>query len=510
MEKNHPLLRVEGISKAFPGVQALSDLTMEVLPGEILALVGENGAGKSTLIKILSGVYRPDNGRILIDGREVAFRNPIEAVQAGISVVYQELSLVPNLSVAENVYGGRPPSGALGLMDVSAMNTATRDMLDKFQAQFSPQAPVGLLSLGNQQLVEIIKALSANAKILILDEPTSSLSLQEANLLFERMRRLKERGITIIYVSHHLEEVFAISDRVVVLRDGKYVGTRPTGETDEHEIVSMMVGRELTEMESQAAKQPPGPEFLRIEGFSRKGIFEDVSFSVHSGEVLTLFGLVGAGRSEVARALIGLDDASGGRVFIQGKETRISQPGVAMRQGLAYLSEDRKNEGLFLDKSVKENFMAPNLHRVAPGGWLRWHVLNTMVEDYIKRLEIRTPSLDQRLNNLSGGNQQKVLLGEWLATQPDILIVDEPTRGIDVGTKREIHRLLRRLADQGKAIVVISSDLPETLRISDRIAVMRKGRLVGFITRSEATEEKVMELAAGASGTNHEKENKIE
>jgi ribose transport system ATP-binding protein len=510
METNHPLLRVEGISKAFPGVQALSDLTMEVLPGEILALVGENGAGKSTLIKILSGVYKPDSGRILIGGREVAFRNPIEAVQAGISVVYQELSLVPNLSVAENVYGGRPPSGALGLMDVGAMNTATRDMLDKFQAQFSPHTPVGLLSLGNQQLVEIIKALSANAKILILDEPTSSLSLQEAKLLFERMRRLKERGITIIYVSHHLEEVFAISDRVVVLRDGKYVGTRPTGETNEHEIVSMMVGRELTEMESQAAQQPRGPEFLRVEGFSRKGVFEDVSFSVHSGEVLTFFGLVGAGRSEVARALIGLDDASSGQVFIHGKQAHISQPGAAMRQGLAYLSEDRKNEGLFLDKSVKENFMAPNLNRVAPGGWLRWNVLNTMVEDYIKRLEIRTPSLDQRLNNLSGGNQQKVLLGEWLATEPDILIVDEPTRGIDVGTKQEIHRLLRRLADQGKAIMVISSDLPETLRISDRIAVMSKGRLVGFIPRSDATEQKVMELAAGASGATDEKENKIE
>ncbi len=503
MDNNDPLLKVENISKAFPGVQALADLTVDVQCGEILALVGENGAGKSTLIKVLSGVYRPDAGRILIEGREVSFRNPLEAVQAGISVVYQELSLVPNLSIAENVYAGRPPVGPLGLMDVNTMNARTQEMLAMFHVPFGPRTPVGLLSLGNQQLVEIIKALSANAKILILDEPTSSLSLQEANILFERLAQLSEHGITIIYVSHHLEEVFAISDRVAVLRDGRYVGTRETARTSEREIVSMMVGRELSEMAAVATGRPVGPELLRLEGFSRKGVFEEVSFDVHAGEVLTLFGLVGAGRSEVARALIGLDPHSGGRVFAHGNPAHITQPGIAMRLGLAYLSEDRKNEGLFLDKSVKENFMAPNLDRVAPAGWLRWGVLTSLVQEYIKRLDIRTPSMDQKLNNLSGGNQQKVLLGEWLATQPDVLIVDEPTRGIDVGTKQEIHRLLRNLAEQGKAILAISSDLPETLRISDRIAVMRKGRLVGVLSCAEATEEKVMELAAGASGNSN-------
>ena len=503
MEDSKCLLKIEGISKTFPGVQALADLSMEVIRGEILALVGENGAGKSTLIKVLSGVYKPDAGRLLLDGKEVVIHNPLEAEKMGISVVYQELSLVPNLSVSENVFGGRPPTGMLGLMDVQAMNRGTAKLLDEFEADFVPSTKVGNLSMGNQQLVEIIKALSANAKILILDEPTSSLSLQEANILFKLLRQLKERGITIIFVSHHLEEIFEISDRVTVLRDGKYVGTKFTSQTNEHQIVSMMVGRELDEMEVLTASQAPGAEYLRLEGFTRKGIFEDVSFSLHSGEILTFFGLIGAGRTEVARALMGLDKATGGKVFLHGKEDHIHQPGTAMRKGLAYLSEDRKSEGLFLDKTIKENFMAPNLRQISPGGWLRWNLLNNIVEEFVKKLEIRTPSLDQRLNNLSGGNQQKVMLGEWLATEPDILIVDEPTRGIDVGTKLEIHRLLRNLADQGKAIMAISSDLPETLRISDRIAVMRKGRLVGFIPAAEASEEAVMELAAGATtGTN--------
>ena len=496
------LLKVEHLSKSFPGVQALDDVSLEIYHGEILALVGENGAGKSTLIQILSGAYRPENGRIYIQDKLQHFDNPRDAELAGISVVYQELSLVPNLSVAENAFNGWPPTNGLGLINLGEMERQTNEMLDRFELQFDASTRVGTLSLGNQQLVEIIKSLSSNAQILIFDEPTSSLSIQESKILFDRLRRLKEQGITIIFVSHHLEEVFEISDRVTVLRDGKYIGTKITSETDEQEIVNMMVGRDLDEMESLLSDQPPGPEILRVEGLTNPDYFENVSFSVHAGEILTFFGLVGSGRTDMARALIGLDESTGGKVFLHDEEVMINRPGTAMKKGIAYLPEDRKNDGLFLDKSVKENFLAPNLRRVAPKGWLQWGVLNEIVQEYIRLLEIRTPSLDQEVNNLSGGNQQKVLLGEWLATEPEVLIVDEPTRGIDVGTKAEIHRLLRRLAEQGKAVIVISSDLPEALRISDRIAVMRRGQLVGFIPGSEATEENVMELAAGVANSN--------
>jgi ribose transport system ATP-binding protein len=504
--ESQTLLKVEGISKSFPGVQALDDVSMEIHQGEILALVGENGAGKSTLIKILSGVYIPEGGRIYIQGEEQHFDNPRDAELAGISVVYQELSLVPNLSVAENIYNAWPPTNRLGLMNMSEMQRTTDEMLDRFEIQFNSSTRVGTLSLGNQQLVEIIKALASNAQILIFDEPTSSLSMQEANILFARLRRLKQRGITILFVSHHLEEVFEISDRVTVLRDGKYVGTKITSQTNEQEIVNMMVGRDLDESTSMLSDKESGPEILRVERLTGRGHFEEISFSVHSGEILTFFGLVGAGRTDVARTLVGLRDSSGGRVYIHGKEVKFNRPGTAMKKGIAYLPEDRKDEGLFLDKTIKENFLAPNLRKVAPTGWLRWGVLNTIVQEYVGRLEIRTPSLDQKVNNLSGGNQQKVLFGEWLATEPEVLIVDEPTRGIDVGTKAEIHRLLRNLAEQGKAVMVISSDLPETLRISDRIAVMRRGQLVGFIPGTEATEENIMELAAGATTNSNGKE----
>jgi ribose transport system ATP-binding protein len=507
VKEKHGLLSVEGISKAFPGVQALSDLSMDVYQGEILALVGENGAGKSTLIKILSGVYQSDTGEIKIEGQPVNFRTPIEAVQEGVSVVYQELSLVPNLTVSENVFSGRPPSGKLGLMNVSEMNAYTRRMLDHFQVDFGARTQVGSLSLGNQQLVEIIKALSVNAKILILDEPTSSLSLQEAKILFQRLKRLKEDDITIIYVSHHLEEVFEISDRVAVLRDGQYIGTKVTSETNENEIVGMMVGRALDDMGVLSGDGEHGEELLRVENFTRKGEFSDIDFTLHKGEILTFFGLVGAGRTEIAQSLIGLENPTGGKVYLRGEEVRVPNPGAAMEMGMAYLSEDRKNEGLFLDKSVKENFLATNLRQVSPGGWLNWGILQNVTQKYIDKLEVRTPSLDQKLNNLSGGNQQKVLLGEWLATEPEMLIVDEPTRGIDVGTKLDIHRLLRDLADQGKGIMVISSDLPEALRISDRIAVMRKGKLLKILPCEACTEETIMELAAGVGNGNKNKEN---
>lgn len=498
-EKQGNLLKVEGVSKSFPGVQALADVSLTANAGEIVAMVGENGAGKSTLIQILSGALQPDTGRLFLEGNEVRFSSPHEAEAAGISTVYQELSLVPNLSVAENIFAARQPVGPLGLIAQGMMVRSAQAMLDQFQVGFNPRVRAGSLSLGNQQVVEITKALSRNARVLVLDEPTSSLSLQEANLLFDRLRQLKQQNITIIYVSHHLEEVFAISDRIVVLRDGKMVGSRVTAETDEREIVGLMVGRELDAVGKWKGNDHTGLALLQVSNFSRRGAFEDVTFSVQSGEILTFFGLVGAGRTEVARALMGLDTATGGQVVLHGKPVRISHPGLALRQGMVYLSEDRKREGLFLDKSIKENFLVSNLHRVAPRGWLRWDILRKMVQKYTKQLDVRTPSLDQKLRNLSGGNQQKVMLGMWLATEPDVLLVDEPTRGIDVGTKQEIHRLLRELADQGKAIMVISSDLPEALSISDRIAVMRRGRLVGILPRAEATQERVMELAAGVN-----------
>jgi ribose transport system ATP-binding protein len=348
-------------------------------------------------------------------------------------------------------------------------------------------------------MVEIVKALARNVKVLVLDEPTSSLSLQEAARLFERLEQLKKQGLAILYVSHHLEEVFQISDRVAVLRDGMLVGVRPTRELDDHAVIRMMVGRELEPLEENIRPEA-GQEMLRVEGFSREGAFQDISFAVHAGEVLTFFGLVGAGRTEVARALMGLDSGATGQVTLSGKPVQIRQPRQAMKAGMAYLSEDRKNEGLFLDETITKNFLAPNLEQVTPGGWLNWNLLRRMTTQYTQQLDVRTPSLNQKLRNLSGGNQQKVFLGEWLARQPQVLIVDEPTRGIDVGTKQEIHRLLRELASQGKAVMVISSDLPEALRVSDRIAVMRAGKLAGIIPGAGATEEQVMILAAGVSG----------
>ncbi len=488
-------LRVENVSKAFPGVQALANVSLEVNGGEVLGLVGENGAGKSTLIQILAGALMPDSGRVLINGEEMAFRHPREAEAAGVSPVYQELSLVNNLSVAENIFAGRQPTGAAGLIDVGAMNQAAQGLLSPFRVDFSPATKVSNLSLGNQQLVEIVKAMSRHARLLILDEPTSSLSLQEAGLLFERLWQLKQQGLAIIFVSHHLEEVFEICDRISVLRDGKYVGTVKAAESSEHEIVSMMVGRDIGEWQRQ--DETAGAVALEVDGLTRKGVFENVSFAVHAGEVLTFFGLVGAGRSEVARAIVGMDVATGGAVKVKGRQMRPIHPSDAMNLGLAYLSEDRKREGLYLDKSIKENFLVTNLRRVSPGGWLSWRALQGLTGKYTRLLDVRTPSLDQRLRNLSGGNQQKVMLGMWLATEPDVLIVDEPTRGIDVGTKQEIHRQLRQLAAEGKAVMAISSDLPETLTISDRIAVMRKGRLVGIIPQAEASEERIMQMAAG-------------
>jgi ABC-type sugar transport system ATPase subunit len=494
------LLRVEQVSKSFPGVRALADVTLELKAGEILALVGENGAGKSTLIQILTGALEPDTGCLFLDGEEVHFKHPQEAESSGISAVYQELSLVNNLSVAENIFAGRQPLNGVKLINVGQMNRESRKWLDRFEATFPPTVRVGNLSLGNQQLVEITKAMSQNARFLILDEPTSSLSLQEAGRLFDLLRQLRDQGLGIIFVSHHLEEVFEISNRIAVLRDGEHVGTVSTETSNEYEIVGMMVGRDLGDLENlHGTEAELGAKVLKVEQFTRDGHFKDLSFDLHNGEILTFFGLIGSGRTEMARALIGMDVATGGSVEIKGNTVRLSHPSDAMRLGLAYLSEDRKQEGLYLAKSVKENFLVTNLRRAAPKGWLLWDKLTALTQKYVQLLDIKTPSLNQKLRNLSGGNQQKVLLGMWLATEPDILIVDEPTRGIDVGTKQEIHRMLRQLAREGKAILAISSDLPETLIISDRIAVMRQGQLKGILPVDEADEERIMVLAASAT-----------
>ncbi len=493
------LLRVDQVSKAFPGVQALSNVNLDLNKGEILALVGENGAGKSTLIQILTGALEPDTGCLFLDNEEVHFNHPQEAEGMGISAVYQELSLVNNLTVAENIFAGRQPLNGVKLINVGEMNRRSQKWLDRFEATFPPTVRVDRLSVGNQQLVEITKAMSRNARILVLDEPTSSLSLQEADRLFELLRQLKEQGLGIIFVSHHLEEVFDISDRIAVLRDGQHVGTVQTASSDERQIISMMVGRDLADLENlHGTEAERGARVLKVNNFSMRGQFKDLSFDLHYGEILTFFGLVGSGRSKMARALIGMDVATGGNVELKDKPVRLSHPSEAMRLGMAFLSEDRKQEGLYLTKSIKENFLVTNLDKVSPKGWLLWDKLTALTKKYVQNLEIKTPSLDQKLRNLSGGNQQKVLLGMWLATEPDILIVDEPTRGIDVGTKQEIHRMLRQLAREGKAILAISSDLPETLIISDRVAVMRQGQLKGILPVIEANEENIMILAASA------------
>jgi ribose transport system ATP-binding protein len=492
------LLKVEGISKGFPGVQALDGVNFELDQGEVLALVGENGAGKSTLMKILSGIYTMDAGRIVIDGDEVDVNDPKVAQKLGISIIHQEMHLMPHLTVAQNIYIGREPRTGPWVREAE-LNRRTKKLLDGLNIHLRPTQSVGDLTVASQQMVEIAKALSYDhTKILIMDEPTSAISISETKVLFGLIRSLRDRGVGIVYISHRMEELRQIADRVTVLRDGQYVGTRGMDEVTDDEIIAMMVGRDISAayLSRQDVPASTGEVALSVRGLSTKNLLRDVSFDLHKGEILGFAGLMGAGRTETARAVIGADPMSEGTIEVNGKVVRISGPEVAVRLGIGYLPEDRKRHGLMLEQDVAFNVAMASLgSNKAPLGFLREGRARRVTDSFIKALRIKTPSSRTTVKTLSGGNQQKVVIAKWLARNCDVLIFDEPTRGIDVGAKEEIYKLLNELADQGKAIIMISSELPEVLRLSHRIVVMSQGRVTGMLTPDEADQETIMKLA---------------
>jgi len=492
-----PVIEARGITKEFPGTLALDRVDFQLLPGEIHALVGENGAGKSTLMLIMAGVHHPDAGELLLYGRPIKPRDPHHAQQLGISTVFQDLALAPNMSVAENVFTNTQPARYLGLIKYQEMYDAARSALATFGVDINPRAPLRNYNVAVQQIVEIARAITRQVRVLILDEPTSAIGERETERLFHVLRMLRQRGIGIIYVSHKLNEVFALADRITVLKDGKLVGTLATKETNPDEVVRMMVGRELSHLfpNRDGGKRTP---FLELRSLSGVG-FRDVSLTAYSGEVLGLFGLTGAGRTELARALFGAEPATGGEILLEGRPIRITNPAKAMAAGIAYIPEDRKRDGLFLEMSLRQNVAAACLKALSGAVFMRPEREEALARQAIGMLQIKASSLGQRVARLSGGNQQKVLFAKWLARQPKLLIADEPTRGIDVGSKAEVHALLRKLANEGAAVIMISSELPEVLGMSDRIAVMREGRLIGIFPRDEATDELIASHALGTA-----------
>lgn len=493
-----PLVLMEGIDKSFPGVRALQNCRFELFPGEIHALVGENGAGKSTLMKILTGVFQKDAGRILYKGREVKIPNPRAAQELGISIVHQELNLMPHLTVAQNIFIGREPrrKGFPVFLDEEEMVRRSRELLAMLHMPIDPRAKVRDLTVAKQQMVEIAKALSFNAEVLIMDEPTATLSEAEVEELFRVLKKLRERGMGIIYISHRLEELKEIADRVTVLRDGQYIGTLDMKEATIDRIISMMVGRNIYETAKKEEGSASTEVVLEVRGLSRGRDIRNVSFALRKGEILGLAGLVGAGRTEVARAIFGADPIESGEVYVKGQKVRIKSPADAIRYGIAYLSEDRRRYGLMLGLDVEANMVLPSMQ-----DFLRWRTFvnrrkaQDRCREYVEKLRIKTPSLAQKVKNLSGGNQQKVIVAKWLMKNCDILIFDEPTRGIDVGAKSEIYHLLNELVQEGKSIIMISSELPEILRMSHRILVMCEGRVTGEIDARDATEELIMKYA---------------
>jgi len=491
------LIEVEGVSKSFPGVRALSNVHFELMPGEVHALMGENGAGKSTLMKILAGVYTKDGGKILLEGREVAFANPREAQAAGVGIIHQELQLMNHLTVAQNIFIGREPKRAFGLLlDEDRLNREAAALLTHLNLALDPRTVVDDLTVAKQQMVEIAKSFSHNSRVLIMDEPTAALNNAEIAELFKMIRDFKSRGVGIIYISHKIDELKQISDRVTVLRDGEHVGTVPTVATSIETIISMMVGRTLTDVARDATRKPRDEVALEVKGLNCGVLVKNVSFSLRRGEILGFAGLMGAGRTEVARAIFGADRLQSGEILVRGKKIVVRTPKGAVSAGIGYLSEDRKRFGLAVGMDVASNVVMANLARfLSFGFFLRERAIFAEAEKFVKLLGIRTPSLTQEVRLLSGGNQQKVVVAKWLARDCDVLFFDEPTRGIDVGAKAEIYKLLRELAGEGKAIVMISSELPEILRMSDRIVVMCEGRITGELMPEEATQERIMQLA---------------
>ena len=491
-------IEMRGIDKSFGSNQVLKQAGFTLESGEVHALMGENGAGKSTLMKILTGVYTKDAGTVLVDGKEVNYKNPQEAEKAGIVFIYQELNVMFDLTVEENLFMGKEIHGKFGICDKKAMQKKAQEALNTLGVNISPKTVMSELSVGQQQMVEICKALMADAKVIIMDEPTAALTQSETVALFKVIESLRKKGVSMVYISHRMEEIFELCDRITVLRDGSYIGVKNIPETNMNEIVKMMIGREIGERyPSRDVKI--GKEVLKVKGLTRKGTFHDVSFSVRAGEVLGVSGLMGAGRTEIMQAIFGNLSYESGTIEIDGKEVKISNPRQAMEHGIGFITEDRKTEGLMLDKSIRENISLCNLGRISKSFVVSKEAEKDMVEEAIKELHIKCFGPFHECNNLSGGNQQKVVLAKWILTNPKILILDEPTRGVDIGAKKEIYSIINKLAAQGVAIVMVSSELPEVLGMSDNIMVVREGEVRGIISYEEANQERVMTLATGGT-----------
>ena len=495
------LIEARKITKLFPGTVALNKVDFNLLPGEIHAIAGENGAGKSTLMLIMAGVYQPDGGELMIEGQAVKLRDPHHAQREGISTVFQELALAPNMSVAENVFTNAQPVNRIGLIHFEDMYKETGKALEIFGVQINPKAPLRNYSVAIQQIVEIARAIQRKARVLILDEPTSAIGERETESLLQVLRMLRDRGVSIIYVSHKLNEVFAISDRITVLKDGNLVATLRTADTSPDAVVNMMVGRELSQLFPPPHNGGKEETVLKVKNLSGSG-FSNVSLDVHSGKVLGIFGLTGAGRTELARGIFGAEPIVAGEILIHDRAVKIANPHQAMNEGIAYIPEDRKQDGLFLEMSFKDNTAAACLRALSGHIFMSRSKEETLARGAMDTLGIKARSIDQPVAGLSGGNQQKVLFAKWLARHPKVLIADEPTRGVDVGAKAEIHALLRKLSNDGAAVVMISSELPEVLGMSDRVAVMREGRLVAVLDRNQATEALVASYALGTIGDN--------
>ena len=490
-----PILTLKNVTKEYPGVVALDHMNLEVYPGEVHALMGENGAGKSTLIKVVSGAIKPNGGTILYEGKEYDSMTPALSKKLGIGVIYQEFNLVPDLSVAENIFLGQKLTSGFSI-NRKLMNQRAKELMDSFGIDIDVTKDVKSLTVAYQQLVEITKTISSNVKVLIMDEPSAPLTNREIDAMFGIVRKLKAQGVAIIYISHRMEEIFALADRITVMRDGKYVGTKMASEIDNNGLIKMMVGRDLDEQYPTVEKEI-GEVALEVNRLCTDALLRDISFQVHKGEILGLAGLVGAGRTETARAIFGADSKSSGEIRIHGKTVQIHSPKDAIKDGIALIPEDRKKHGALLEMTIRDNISFIAVKSISKAGFVDRNADKNMAEKYIKELSIKTPSMEQLTRNLSGGNQQKVVLAKSLASNSDIIIFDEPTRGIDVGAKKEIYVLMNELAKKGMAIIMISSEMQELLGMSDRIIVMHEGEMMGELKKEDATQEKILELASG-------------
>ncbi|MCA0923620.1 sugar ABC transporter ATP-binding protein [Bacillus sp. RM3] len=489
-------IEMHNIHKAFGKNTVLAGVSFDLVTGEVHALMGENGAGKSTLMNLLTGLYSLDQGTIQIDGKEIAFKNPKEAEQNGIAFIHQELNIWPDMTVLENLFIGKEIYTKLGLLDTKKMKTLAQAQLDRLSVNLSLDQEAGSCSVGQKQMIEIAKALMTDAKVIIMDEPTAALTDREIEKLFQVIESLKKEGVSIVYISHRMEEIFAICDRITIMRDGKTVDTKAIPDTNFHEVVKKMVGRELTDRYPERTPST-GDIVLEVKQATRKGRFQDVSFSVKAGEIVGVAGLMGAGRTEMMRSLFGLDPLDQGEIWVHGKKAVIKKPSDAVKLGIGFITEDRKDEGLMLDASIRENIGLPNLDSFSPKGLIDKKNEQDFVDLLIKRLTIKTASSEISARSLSGGNQQKVVIAKWIGIQPKVLILDEPTRGVDVGAKREIYQLMNELTDRGVAILMVSSELPEVLGMSDRVLVIHEGTISGELSKTEATQERIMTLATG-------------